>query len=65
VRLVRKILILMGKVWQKLRDISLGDVGPKIDYQRSKCGPLPRSSNFADVELDTEDEGVLAEATIV
>jgi hypothetical protein len=55
----------MGKVWQKLRDISLGDVGPKIDYQRSKCGPLPRSSNFADVELDTEDEGVLAEATIV
>ena len=55
----------MGSVWWKLRNVNLDDIGPKIDYQRNKRGPLPRSSNFADVELGTEDEGVLAEATIV
>ena len=36
-----------------------------IDYQRNKRGPPPRSSNFANVKPDPEDEGVLAESTIV
>jgi hypothetical protein len=41
------------------------EIDSKVDYQRNKRGLLPRSSNLADVELDTEDEGVLAEMTIV
>jgi hypothetical protein len=49
-----------------LRGFDLGSCDLKIVYQRSKRGPLPRSSNFADVDDDVDvEEGAAAEAMTV